>query len=517
MPRSTVKQPSDSISKPTLLTIRGFQHQSQESRGRGASRVALFAIMCFGCAFLLLSYQVSSQAQTLKARVIANTAAGARVQVDLEFPRETDTFSFLNIHGSILGLAQRIRSVTATSNSGERVSVEKRAPGEFISARKVTRFSYEVDLSPPSRLEDMSHVSWLSSQYGLLMPRDLLPRPRGSGTFSSLQVSFELPSTWTINSGVERIGQREFMTNDPDASVFLVGSDLREVSRGIGSRRLRLMSSGKWPFSDEDVLKISQKIADEYSKATGATLKSDPNLILLPFPSDARAERWTAEARGNTVILLLANNGSRKQRLNRIGILLSHELFHLWVPNSLKLEGDYDWFFEGFTMYLALLTDVRMRLISFNDFLETIGRVYRSYLAIPDRDRLSLIDASANRWTGVSSLIYDKGLLTAFIYDLEMRRKSKCSTSLYDIYKDLFGMPATGQGNANETIIRVLNARADNDAFVKQYVEGRSQLSLESVISDHGLDVRMDQARPRLSVRGSLTNDQRQVLKCLGY
>ena len=65
-------------------------------------------------------------------------------------------------------------------------------------------------------------------------------------------------------------------------------------------------------------------------------------------------------------MLLMGTGGSRKQRLNRLGILLSHELFHLWVPNSLSLDGDYDWFFEGFTLYLALLTDVRLGLISFD-------------------------------------------------------------------------------------------------------------------------------------------------------
>ena len=87
---------------------------------------------------------------------------------------------------------------------------------------------------------------------------------------------------------------------------------------------------------------------------------------------------------------------------------MSHELFHLWVPNSLQLAGDYDWFFEGFTLYQALRTDLRLGLISFNDYLETIARVYDSYLAASDRDALSLIEASERRWTTSSSLVYEK-------------------------------------------------------------------------------------------------------------
>ena len=102
----------------------------------------------------------------------------------------------------------------------------------------------------------------------------------------------------------------------------------------------------------------------------------------------------------------------------KLGIVLSHELFHLWVPNSLSLKGDYDWFFEGFTLYQALRTDLRLGLISFDDYLATIAKVYDSYRSSVDADRISLIEASERRWTTSSSLVYEKGMLVAFIYDL---------------------------------------------------------------------------------------------------
>ena len=80
-----------------------------------------------------------------------------------------------------------------------------------------------------------------------------------------------------------------------------------------------------------------------------------------------------------SLIVIGASEPPKADTVLKLGILLAHELFHLWVPNSLKLAGDYDWFFEGFTIYQALRLDLRLHLISFDDYLDTIARVYDSY------------------------------------------------------------------------------------------------------------------------------------------
>jgi predicted metalloprotease with PDZ domain len=247
------------------------------------------------------------------------------------------------------------------------------------------------------------------------------------------------------------------------------------------------------------------------------SLKRDSILMLVPFPENAEQGRWSAEARGNAVVLLMGSAGSRKQRLARLGILLSHELFHLWVPNSLALDGDYDWFFEGFTLYQALLTDVRLGLISFDDYLETLGRVYSSYLASLGADNLSLIDASERRWTTSASVVYDKGMLVAFVYDLVVRSRTNCKTSVSDVYRKLFGANSTRHGNANETIIRLLGEPAGMEAFVKEHVEGSGKPDFAAQFTRHGLQVQTVGARPRLRVGPGLDKTEREVLACLGY
>ncbi len=190
------------------------------------------------------------------------------------------------------------------------------------------------------------------------------------------------------------------------------------------------------------------------------------------------------------------------------------------MPNELALAGDYDWFFEGFTLYQALRMALRLKLISFGTYLETIARVYDSYLRSPEADRLSLIEASERRWTTASSLVYDKGMLAAFVYDLTLRSATNCEQSLDDVYRQLFRPGGTGHGSANETIINILNRPAAMNSFGRENVETAGRINLQPVLSSYGLQLRPGGARgqgTKLVVANELNSVQRKALRCLGY
>ena len=60
--------------------------------------------------------------------------------------------------------------------AAERLHCGSLAPGEFQSNEKFSRFSYEVNLAEPLVPAELSHVSWLNSERGVLMLADLLPQ-----------------------------------------------------------------------------------------------------------------------------------------------------------------------------------------------------------------------------------------------------------------------------------------------------------------------------------------------------
>lgn len=514
MPIVAVKHESALISASQTFPIFSLIKLVQTILGCGPSKTAIARIWCV--IFLAVCSQIQAKGQSLKAEITVIEAAPAKVRVSIEFPGDTDELSFRNTYAGIIGLAQRIENVKAESTDDSPVKVERRAPGEFRSVRKAKAFSYEVNLVEPARLENMSHVSWLNREHGLLMPADLFPRsPAAPARFSDVRVTLNLPDGWTTQTNIGVDSNQEFVTTEPDKAVFLIGPKLRTANPQIGSGRLAVVTSGDWPFSTADLQTVATRIVAEYVDVTGSPLRRDSVLMVMPLPGAVGTQRWTAETRGNSVVLLVGSNASRKQLLNRLAILLSHELFHLWVPNNLKLDGDYDWFFEGFTLYQALLTDMRLGLISFDDYLQTIGRVFQSYLSTPDRDKWSLIEASERRWTTSSSLVYDKGMLVAFLYDLQLRESSDCSSSVSSVYRELFLWEPTGHENANELIIRLLSKPHGMDGFTKQYVAARGSLQFEEYFAKYGLE--FQDSGPRLKVKRGIDDGQRKLLRCLGY
>jgi predicted metalloprotease with PDZ domain len=466
-------------------------------------------------ASIVLVASMTIEAQTLSVRIAVVSTQPARIRINAEFPEPTEVISFPNAYGGVLGLADRIENVEARVAVGQVIAVRKLAPGEFQTSEKFNRISYEVNLSEPMPPAQESHVSWLHREQGLLMLSDLLPRStNGPGGFSSAQIELQLPASWTAASNSEKQKSSTFLTDEPDKTVFLIGPQLQEKSQRVCARDFSVVLSGDWPIADKDVLKIAQRIVQQYSKLTGFELKRDALVMLVPFPGEVGPEHWTAETRGNTVVLLLGRRGGRKQIRSSLGIALAHEIFHLWVPNSLKLNGDYDWFFEGFTIYQALRMDLRLHLISFSDYLDTIARVYDSYLSSPDRENLSLIQASERRWTTSSSLVYDKAMLVAFLYDLQLRRNTVCKASFDDLYRQLFQRVTARQADANETIIGLLNEQLRQQSFAREYIEGVGVINLESALSPYGISVRQTSSGTKLSTDRT-DKEQRKLLKCL--
>ncbi len=384
--------------------------------------------------FLVVSVPATIHAQASFVQISVVSLEPAKIRVELNSLGASE-WSFRNTYTSVVGLADRIENFHGKDERGREVLFRKLAPGEFRFPQKVTSLSYDFSLTPPARLADLSHVSWLNKEHGLLMLGDLLPAP-GMGNGPPLNLNLVLPPGWTSASNRSSDGDR-YVVSRPEQAVFLVGSSLRKQSAREGTAALQIAIAGDWSFSDSAIRKVVERIVKEYTKVLGHPPPESASLLLLPLSDAVGPERWTAETRGQNVVLLMGSQAKSDALLARLKVVLAHELFHLWIPNSLALQGDYDWFFEGFTLYQALLTGLRLRYITFEDFLETLSRVYGSYRSSTERDKLSLLDASERRWTAASSFVYDKGALVAFIYDLMFRQSVRGGT-LADIYPEVF-------------------------------------------------------------------------------
>ena len=296
------------------------------------------------------------------------TPGAIRVEAELSSP--TRSWSFRNAYAGVLGMAERSRNFQATGAAGQDAQIKKSAAGEFRSELDATKITYTLKLSEP-RSTDVPYVSWLADDRGLLMFADLIPQD-----IETVSAEFKLPTGWTIESSLVTDATGRYPVSEPQKAVFLAGRSLRKTSNTLDGVALDVVLSGTWPFKEAEALKVASTVLQKYLDLTGFKLADKTAIMIAPSPTPIGDGNtgWKAETRGSTIVLL-ANPKKFDFWRNRLTIVFSHEMLHLWVPNSLKLEGDYDWFFEGFTMYTAVRTAQELGVIDFKEMLNTLGRV----------------------------------------------------------------------------------------------------------------------------------------------
>jgi len=450
----------------------------------------------------------AGSARAQDARVTISITKPSEIKVETELSTPLRSWSFRNAYAGVLGIAERIEGFRAAD-----ADVRKAAVGEYRSERESSRISYTVKLPKPT-LADVSHLTWLAEDRGVLMLADLLPLE-----VRRLSASFVPPDDWTVESSSPRDANGQYQVAEAEKAVFYVGRALRKSSTTVQGMPLDIVLSGNWPFKERDASERATKVMERYLALTGFRLRDKSVIVIAPLPitepiSDPKTS-WKAETRGSTLVLLINPDAGFKFWKSQLTVIFTHEVLHLWVPNSLKLEGDYDWFFEGFTLYTALRTALELGVIDFKEYLATLGRVYDQYRAHPDT--LSLIEESERRWASTGSQVYLKGMLVAFLYDLLVRKESLGRRTLADSYRDLFGGRLADRADGNEAIINVLGSTAISRSFIKTYVENSTEVDLNKILPAYGMSVLFTGKGSQLRVEGDLNQDQKQLLRSLGY
>lgn len=461
----------------------------------------------------------TAHAQAIDARISVVSLQPARARIEGKRAVGTRDWSFRNSYAGVVNLGERIENLSLTNDSGALVAVSKLAPGEFRAKEPCARFSYEVRLDAPENVADAAYVSWISETRAVLMLNDLLPRLPEERDANSVAVHFSLPSNWQIVSLETQKGNDSFIVKDAARAVFFVGQNLRTREQRIGAMIFTLATADEWAFTDEDAMRSIADVLREHIKTNNGVPRENAMLMLTAFPRAVGATRWSGLTRGGTTLLLLGQASSRPAALAGLSVPLAHELFHLWIPNGVALDGNYDWFYEGFTQYQALRACVRLGTLTFQEFLNAIGAAFDAYRAVIERDKFSLVEASERRWTGAPGIVYHKGLLTAFLYDLTLREKTGGKRSLEDVYRELFRVyrRTEARTDGNVAVIKTLSDELEIPSFARQYVTSASTINLLSAIAPFGLKIEPGGVRTRLAVSDSLTRKQRDLLRQLGY
>ena len=490
----------------------------------------LGAVLLFAAASIVTAQEVK-----LTIRVLPESSARAVIEGSCA---PTAVWSFRDSYAGVLNLGSRVENLKLFDASGTEIFGRKIAPGQFQAAQLASKFRYEISLVPPVQGANAARVSWLNSERGVLMLGDLLPTgfsgipngPVGGKAKAHVFLRFSLSEGWVVHSNETQNPGGEFEVTDVDSAVFAIGNRLRISKTSISGVTLSLVTAGEWAFTDLEALDLAGKAFKAHRDVFGGAPSRQARLILFPYPQIGPPDKWSAETRGSSVTLLIGKLPSRIAALARLSVPLTHEFLHFWVPNGLALTGDYDWFYEGFTIYQAARTSVQLGLLTFPEFLNAISRAYDAYIMGLDRDRWSLVEASRRRWTGGESVVYSKSLVIAFLYDLNVRSQSRSKHSLDDVYRNIFrgyripearpgaGTSISGQGSdGNEVAIKSLDSNSGVKDFGRLFIRNAVTISLPEQLAPFGLKSETIGLRTYISVNQTLTRQQRDLLHELGY
>ncbi len=393
------------------------------------------------------------------------------------------------------------------------ISTKKLAEGEFYVETKAVKFQYRINLTSLPDIKSRARVSWLDGGRGILMLADLLPRINSNNRLIAAKIQIELPAGWKIFSGETNLGENAFEVKNVENAIFAVGASWREIE----AANFKIALTDEWQFSDAEAEQMAAEIIETYRKLFGEMPPEKVQILLARFPQNTKFGRWQAETRGATVTILSSDMPFKTLSLQRLHEQMRHEIFHLWIPNNLALTGNYDWFYEGFTVYKALRTGLAMNQIRFEDFLATLGEAF-------DTDdfqtpKISLLEASKNRWNRANATIYARGMLVAFLCDTAILRQSKGKRSIDDVFQKIYrshrvpNKPTDG----GAAVLGVLKDYAELAPIVENYVEKTDKIEWETALDALGIEVSKENLSTKLSVKAKLNNRQKDLLNELGY
>lgn len=469
--------------------------------------------------FFLLGIQAFSIfcfAQNLEINLSLDSQNLSEINISGKFsqPSTEKNLLFLLSRADSDNLGARIFDVEIFDPNKQKISYRKIADGSFVAEKNFDSFSYRIDADIPANVLSTAHISWVAGDKGILRLEDLLPVFQ---TKYQTNLSIKFPADWKISTSEKSSKQNIYSIKNYENAVFVIGKNWSEQNFQILGANVNLILDDKLKLEKSIVQKITKDILIKYENYFGAIPQKNLNIVNFNFPKDVGFERWRAETFGGNILIMSAPTTFESQMKQRFQEQLRHELFHLWMPNDLALDGNYSWFYEGFAQYTALKIGVELNQISFGDFLNTLEQAYN--LAARRSQPISLIEASKNRWLGENSSVYAKGLAVAFLFDVALLRESNGKRDLIFLLRQIYEKhkkPNQAQ-DGNTAILKFSESYKELSPLIEDYVKGVKRLDFERYLNQTGIEILPDGANIKLRTKTKLSGREKDFLNKLGY
>lgn len=348
--------------------------------------------------------------------------------------------------------------------------------------------------------------NWIENEFAMINGAPTFVVPVG-GLAEKATVEFKLPAGWQAYSGLTREAGA-FVATDYDELVdspFLLGTPAK-FEFTVGGKPHFLLNVGDDGFWDGSKAALDlQKIVETQRQMWGELPYRQ--YLFMNLLTDARGG---LEHRNST--LVMSHRFAQRKRTDYLSWLglMAHEYFHVWNVKRLRPEAlgpfDYEnevytrslWVAEGITSYYDDLMVRRAGLSTTAEYLEALGKSIDRLQTTPGREVRSLSESSYDAWiklyrpdeNSVNTNIsyYTKGLLVAFLLDVEIRSASQGAKNLDDVMRLAYArFQSRGfQEPEFRSLIEEVAGTSLTD-FFRAYVDGTEELNYEKAFKYYGL------------------------------
>lgn len=375
------------------------------------------------------------------------TSTAADVKADLWL--SGDVLAMFNVQdapGLANGQASLIANLKVTDDDGKPLDVQDLGGGDFkLSASGRIHVRYRVQLSHdqyrwPAGMEEVGY----RTDEGVMLTGYALFLADGSDAIQGpITVDFALPkgwralTPWTSTNGDPMhftvASRRELLSN----ALFLGTSQTETIE--AGGVELTLVLGKRYQPSRQRFVDLLRTQLTSYAGLFGGKPLSTRYLIIIN-----QHESGDGGAFASSFSQFIQGDADARNEVVW-GYVMAHELLHFWNGLSL-VPADYreEWFKEGATDYLTIMTLARNGLIDETLLFKRLENVPRRYLMARMLQGLKISVREAGKDKQPNRLlVYGGGSLAALALDLELRKRSNDHIGFPDLLRALYAEFAT--------------------------------------------------------------------------
>ena len=378
-------------------------------------------------------------------------AMATRAVVEADLWQQSNTLSMYNVMevpGLANGQASLVEGLRATDAKGATVALKDLGAGDFgIAGGQRIRLSYAVRLEHdrfpwPAGMEE---VSYRTDEGVMATGAALFVADGDAPVQAPIEVDFDLPRGWQAQTPWTRIGagdcfrvdsRRELVSN----ALFL-GTAQTETFEA-GGVELTLVLGRRYRKSSPLFVDLLRTQLASYADLFGGPPLSKRYLVIINEHASGDGGAFA-----NSFSQFIQGDADERNRVIW-GYVMAHELLHFWNGLSL-VPADHreEWFKEGVTDYLTIVTLARNGWLDENLLFKRLENVPRRYLIARAAQGLemSVRDAGKDKQPN-RQLVYGGGSLAALALDVALRERSGDKVGLPDFMRALyaeFGKPGT--------------------------------------------------------------------------